>query len=149
VRARVGGSASLRRLEQLVPRAELHPRAAELLAGGSLVVVDRRPARVHDETRHAAREEAVDLLESDVLARSIAQVFEQQPNRFRCVLLVGADDAARAPLDPPRRIDAGPDAAAVVRHRSRPLVERDARKLDAAVPDAAEDDAGLERLTFV
>src|SRR4051794_3307370 len=65
--ARVYATALRRRdalggVQELVPRAELHARAAELLARSALELVDRRPVAVHDETRRALREEPLDLL---------------------------------------------------------------------------------------
>ena len=102
---------ALRSREQLVPRAELHARAAELLAGGSLELVDRRPARIEHEPNAAVEQERVDLLRASPLARCRAQILEQELDGLRCVLLVRADHAARAALDPARHVDARRDAA--------------------------------------
>ena len=78
-------------------------------------------------------------------------VLEQAPDGVRRVFLVRADDSGRPALDPAGAIGAlgSGDAAAVVRDRAAPLVERNVRDADAAVPDAAEDEAGLERLVLV
>src|SRR5258705_425362 len=133
-------------LEQLCPGDELHTGATELLAGCALELVDRRPAAVDDRAHAALDEQPIEVLGGSIVPRRVAEVFEQQLDCLRGVLLIGADHAARAALDPPGDVDARGDAAVLVRDRSAALVERDARKRDAAVADAAEDDAALEGL---
>src|SRR3954466_3539344 len=93
-------------LEQLVPAAELDPGAAERLAGGALALVDRRPAGVDDGACAMLDEERVDVRRGAAVARRVAQVVQEQLDRLRRVLLVRADHAARAALDPPGRVDA-------------------------------------------
>ena len=86
-------------------------------------------------------QQRLDLGRGASLARRVAEILEQQLDRLRCVLLVRADHAARAALDPARDVHAGRDAAALVRDRAGLLVEWDTGKRDAAIADAAKDDA--------
>ncbi len=83
------------------------------------------------------REQRVDVGGGRLRPRqpALARVLEQQLDRLGRVLLVRADHAARAALDPARAVDPGDGcavgvehAAAVVRHRRRSLVEGHARE---------------------
>src|SRR5262245_38035245 len=119
-----------RRLEQLVPRAELDPRATELLARGPLELVDRRPAGVDDRLDPALAEQRLDRVRRRlgvVREATGLDVLEQTRDRVGRVLLVRSDDPRRAALDPTRAI--GPlgagHAAAVVPERPAGVVERD------------------------
>src|SRR5262249_25152223 len=141
-RSAPGGGAA----EQLVPGAELDARLSVRLAERALVLVDRLPARVLDEGQPALDEQ---VLEIALALRQHAGggVLQQVLGRRVRVLLVGADDAARAALDPagavePRHrrtvdaedapLDVGDDAAIVV--------ERHPGKGDPAIADAAKDE---------
>src|SRR5688572_22167664 len=93
-------------VEQRVPGAELDPRPAVGLAGGLLGAVDCLPPRVHHRLGVALRE---DVLEAAAPARRELPgpgVLEQELDCLRRVLLVRADHAARAALDPAGRIEA-------------------------------------------
>src|SRR5439155_22232162 len=83
-------------------------------------------------------------------------VLGQPLDRLGRILLVRADDARRAALDPARAVDAGygsaalvEDAAAVVADRAAALVEGDVRERDAPVADAAKDEAARDGLALV
>src|SRR5262249_55310138 len=65
------------------------------------------------------------------------------------VLLVRADDPGRAALDPAGAVDTRRYPSALVRDRAARSVEAHARQLDAAVADAAEDEATSQRLVLV
>ena len=147
--ARAGGGA------QLVPGDELDARATVRLARPRSIGVDRLPARVADVLDAAIDEQLLDRLGGRrriaPLQQSGARVLEQQLDGLGRVLLVRADHAARAALDPARAVDAGHagDASILVRDRRAPRVERDSGELDAEVADAAEDDAARDRLALV
>ena len=97
-----------RRGEQLVPGAELHARAAQLLAGGALgrrSPASPRRRRRRRRARRAARRRSA--RRRRVRGSAGRGVLEQQLDRLRRVLLVRADHAGRAALDPARAVDAG------------------------------------------
>src|SRR5581483_8916683 len=141
--ARTGGP------QELLPRGQLHARSVARLPCGALGRVDRLPARVLDELDVLRPEHRVQRRGSVGSSEAAAAcVFEQSLHGLRGVLLVRSDHAARAALDPaggvrPFRVG---DAAAVVRDRARPLVERHARDRNAAVADAAQDEPAGDRL---
>src|SRR5579884_2666606 len=139
----------LRGRQELVPAAELHARPPERVADAALVLVDRRPARVHDEPHPTADQEPLDLIGRAALPRRVAPVGEEELDRLGRVLFVRADDTARAALDPARDVDARHDTTAVVRDRARDRVEGHARQLDASIADAPEDDPGGQGLELV
>ena len=125
--ARGGGSTVGRKprscpgLQQLLPGRQLHARAAERLAGTALGRVDRLPAGVVDvlapcSASNSSRDSAPPCAGRAVPARG---VLEQQVDGLGRVLLVRADHAARAALDPAGDVGAlGADhPAAVVRDR--------------------------------
>ena len=119
------------------------------LAGAALGAVDRLPPGVENRLDPSLGEQR---LECSVPARrqlAGAGVLEQELDSLGRVLLVGADDAARAALDPAGRVQAGLDPAALVRNRPGALVERDAGQPHAPVADAAEDDPARDRLALV
>src|SRR5919109_2027076 len=147
------------RLEQLVPGAELHTWAPELLAGGALELVDRRPAGLQHRTRAARCERCLDRLGRRLVLvdqAALAGILEQKGYGLRRVLLVRADDPGGAALDPARAVDAGEGLAlvadhapAVVADRRAPLVEWELRQWDALVAHAAEGEAAVDRLALV
>src|SRR5437868_471367 len=101
------GGDGLRSVEQLVPRDELHARPAERLAARALERVDRLPAGVDDAASAAFVEDRVDSLGCPagvVRETPGADVLEQQLDGLRRILLIRADDAARAALDPARAV---------------------------------------------
>src|SRR5262249_4108058 len=128
--------------QEIFPVGELHARSPERLAGRLLRLVDRLPALVGDERRALRVELFGQITLGGCRELPGAGVLEQQLDRLRGVLLVGADDAARAALDPPGdiRTTGTGHAAALVRDRPRLLVERDARAGDALVADARQHD---------
>src|SRR5205823_11053667 len=135
--------------QQLVPRAQLDPWPAGRLAGGTLDLVDRRPAGVLDHANAAFGEELVDRPGTRVgLRRQPAGggVLEQELHGLGRVLLVRADHPRRAALDPAGAVDAGLHAPALVRNRPALRVEEHARQLDAVVAHAAEDEPARQRL---
>src|SRR2546422_1830745 len=153
------GSDALGGFEQLVPGAQLDARAAQLLAGSSLELVDRGPAGIQDRSRPTFGEQGLDRVRRDVLAMnhlSLLDVLEQFGHRLRRILLVRPDDPRRPALDPARAIGSEQrlpglvvDAAAVVANRSAALIERKVRKPDTAIADAAKDEPAFERLVLV
>src|SRR5205823_8572313 len=139
------------RRQQLVPRAELHARPARLLTGCPLQVVDRRPAGVLDDAQAALREQRIDGGGGRLglrLEPSRGGVLEQELDRLGRVLLIRADHARRAALDPAGAVDAGLDATTLVRDRAARGVEPHARQLDSVVAHAAEDETARERLVL-
>src|SRR4051812_44689138 len=153
------GGDGLCRVEQLVPRDELHARPPERLPARALECVDRLPARVDDAASAAFVEESVDGLRglAGVMPEAAgANVVEQQLDRLRRILLVRADDAGRAALDParavrPRNVLARgvEDTPAVVADRAARLVERNVGQRNASIADAAEHEAAGDGLALV
>src|SRR5262249_47515660 len=144
-----------RRFEELLPGAELDPWTTLLLPAGLLDGVDRLPARVRDRGNAALREQLVDRARV-VREETRTSVLEQELGRLGRVLLVRADHARRAALDPTCAVQTGngctravDDPASHVRHRPRGFVERGAGERDAVVADAPEDDAAGEHLALV
>src|SRR5205814_4810375 len=122
------------------------------LARRALRFVDRRPARVLDDARAALGEEGVDGRGGRFglsIEAAGCGVLEEEPDGLGRVLLVRADHAGRAALDPAGAVDAVPDATALVRDRAAAVVEGDAGQFDTAVADAAEDEAAGKRLRHV
>ena len=120
-------------------------------AARSASSIDVQPD-VLDDARAALGEQRVDGCCGRLglwLEPSGGDVLEQELDGLGRVLLVRADHARRAALDPAGAVDAVPHAAALVRDRAGALVEGDAGQLDAAVADAAEDEPALERLGLV
>src|SRR5262249_27060840 len=85
--------------EQLFPADELHARAAVRLAERALMGIDRLPAGVFDERQAALHQESLEVALPAGEQAGVG-VFEHVLDRLGGVLLVGADDAARAALDP-------------------------------------------------
>ena len=107
--------------DELVEPDELDPRAALGLAGAALVLVDRLPALPEDRVGRAGGEPFGALV--GVCARGAEQaglgVGDDLGHRVGGVLLVGADDAARAALDPADGVLAGDAGGPPRRRRAR------------------------------
>src|SRR5204863_393132 len=122
------------------------------LAGRPLDFVDRRPAGVLDDRHATLCEQHVDRGGGRFrfrLEATCGGVLQQELDRLGRVLLVRADYARRAALDPAGAVDARLDAAALVGDRATLLVENHARQPDAVVADAAEDEPTRQRLVLV
>src|SRR5438093_1715511 len=151
-RARALPRERARRLEHLGDPHELHARAALRLAGGALAVVDCLPALPRHVVGRAPPQPRLDVL----VARRVGQqvgVLDDVRDRLGGALLVGADDAAGAALDPADGVLAAQrpavfaeDTAVVVGDAAGPGVDRDAGDRLAAVADRAQDEAALEHL---
>src|SRR6266700_242940 len=128
-------------LEQPLPRGQLHARAAERLAGGAFSGVDRLPALVLDVVDAALVEQLLQRRRSRAGDTTRAHVLEQRLDRLGRVLLVRADDAARASFDPAGAVGPlGADHAALdVRDHAPLLVERQAEQRQPLVADAPQD----------
>src|SRR5213075_215279 len=112
--------------------AELDAGTAEPVAGGPLGLVDRAPARVEHPPNAPLVEQGVHVACARVRPPqpSRLRVGEEQLDRLGRVLLVRADHARRAALDPAGAVDAGLDATTLVRDRAARGVEPHARQLD-------------------
>ena len=147
-----------RGVEQLVPGAELDARPAVRLAARALELVDRRPAVVSTNGRAALGEQLRRGRRSPRAAagRRAASSSSSDDGLGR-VLLVRPDHAARAALDPARAVDARDRRSVRRRGRGRrrsgscrgPRRTGTSGERDAAVADAAEDEAARDRLALV
>ena len=105
------------------------------------MAVDADPALVVDERRLASADELLERVVADrrrVQQPAGGEVLEQPVDGVVGVLLVGADDAARAPLGPADDVLAAPHAPVHVGDQAAAIVERDAVERRAAVADRAK-----------
>src|SRR5207249_3941762 len=103
----------------------------------------RRPAGVDDGAHPALCEERLDRLGGHVLLvrdASLLEIFEQERDRLRRVLLVRADDSRRAALDPAGavRLRLADDTTAFVQDRAAVLVEGDVWQPNPPVANTAK-----------
>src|SRR5581483_3685501 len=136
------------RFQELFPGGELHAGPFPRLAGLPLGRVDRPPALVFDVVDALLVEEALERPGAGAGELAGAGVLEQQLDRLGGVLLVRADHAARAALDPAGGVRAicAENPPPGVRDRAAALVERHAGERNAAVADAPEHEPAGDRL---
>src|SRR5205807_9343026 len=145
-------------LEQLLPAPQLDARTAELLAGGTLDLVDREPAAVHDRVDASLCKQRFHGFGRGlgyVVNSTGPNVLEEESDRLGRVLLVRPDDACWPALDPARAVDPRRRRSVVEDHpatmisdRPAPLVEGQVREGNAVIADAAKDEAALEQLAL-
>ena len=111
--------------EQLVPARRASPAAGRAAPGGPLVRVDRLPARVLDEGHAAPDEQRLEVALAAAQSSPRAASSSSRSTVSVGVLLVRADHAARAALDPAgavrrgrRRVDAAASFGIVPRPSS-------------------------------
>src|SRR5262249_669248 len=134
-------------VQQLAPGGELHAWAAVRSAEALLVPVDRLPALVVD-VGEAARLEELGQVALSGREQPRLRVLQDVSGRPRGVFLVGADEAARAALDPAGAVHAfaAEHPAVGVGDHASVVVERHARQRDAAVADAPQDETARDHL---
>src|SRR4029453_18902622 len=153
---RLGGPGSF---HKLAAAAELDARAAMRFAGLDLGGVDRLPPLEGDVFGLALGEQALDraAVDRQLRIRELLrlQVLEEAIDRLLSVLLVGADHAGGAPLDPADRVKPGHDLAravvdpaTLIVDQSAAFVERHPVDRHARVADRAQHHAALDRLAL-
>src|SRR5688500_10742945 len=144
----------LRGLEQLVERAQLHPRPALRLAGLPLHAVHGLPAGVAHGIGLALGEQRLHRVAVGIDGRAEPAGVEVGQHRVDCLLrvaLVRSDDPGGPALDPADGVlaRAARDAPVLVGNRAGLLIERHAGNPGAAVADRAEDEAAVQFLCHV
>src|SRR3954454_18460672 len=149
----------VRDVEHLARAHELDPRAALRRAQRALVLVDRPPPLPRDEVRAALGQPLLAGLRAGVgrrVQRARVAVLEDAGDGVGGVLLVGADHARRAALDPADGVLAGGAGAVVAGHpaalvadQAAALVERDPGQRQAAVADRAQHEPAGDDLLLV
>src|SRR3954454_22025552 len=149
----------VRDVEHLAGAHELDPRAALRRAQRALVLVDRPPPLPRDEVRAALGQPLLAGLRAGVgrrVQRARLAVLEDAGDGVGGVLLVGADDARRAALDPADGVLAGGAGAVVADHpaalvadQAAALVERDPGQRQAAVADRAQPQPAGDHLLLI
>src|SRR6185295_6463242 len=144
-------------LDQLGEPDELHARAPGGLAEAALVLVDRLPAVPLDDPGGGVAQprpaRGVVEVRGGLGQAAGLGVLEDPGDGVGRVLLVRADDPARATLDPADDVLAGDrlavlvaDTAARVADQAAAVVEGDVVQRPAAVADRAQDEAALDHL---
>src|SRR5688572_15524089 len=141
--------------EHLRDPHELDARAAGRSAECALVLVDRLPTAPRDEPGYPRPHPRLVGALRRLRQPAAGEVVEQRRDGVGRALLVRADHARRASLDPADGVLAAPGRAVLLAHpaagvadQAAPLVERDARERATAVADRADHEPARDDLVL-